>query len=196
MEQRPVDRLDSLELDQLRARQPEACEAFVAAHYRGVYRFFLWLTNDAESAADLTQETFAAFWASTDDLDAGRVPDPRAWLYGIARNRWRKRCRDAPPPCLALEAAAELMDDAAGPEALAIAVAEADAVARAVASLPPDYREALVLRVFQELSYREIAAGLGVREELARWRVHQARIWLRAALRSEAAKEACGASRA
>ena len=79
-------------LDALQRRDRRACEQFVDAHYRGVHRFFLWLTRDTETAADLTQEAFAAFWASVDHLDAAAVPDLKAWLYGIARNRWRKWC--------------------------------------------------------------------------------------------------------
>src|SRR5437870_4088968 len=75
----------------LRAGERRACAAFVEAHYRGVYRFFTWLTRDPEAAADLTQETFAAFWESLGDPKRGVAPDLKAWLYGIARNRWRKR---------------------------------------------------------------------------------------------------------
>src|SRR5207253_9654939 len=60
-------------LDRLRAWDRKAGEAFVDAHYRGVYGFFLWLTNDRDAAADLTQETFAAFWETLPDLEAEAV---------------------------------------------------------------------------------------------------------------------------
>ena len=43
-------------LEALRGRQRAACEAFVDAHYRGVYGFFLWLTNDRDGAADAYRE--------------------------------------------------------------------------------------------------------------------------------------------
>jgi RNA polymerase sigma-70 factor (ECF subfamily) len=181
-------------LEALRERQPEACEAFVETHYRGVFDFFLWLTRNAETAADLTQESFAAFWASTDRLAPEAVPDLKAWLYGIARNRWRKRCRDDRPACASLDEALERPDAAPGPEALAIRAFEAEAVVRAVGELPADYREALVLRVFRELSYRQVAEALGISEGLARWRVHRARLWLRAALEEEVGKEESGAA--
>jgi RNA polymerase sigma-70 factor (ECF subfamily) len=179
-------------LDALRGRQPEACERFVDDHYQAVYRFFLWLANAKELAEDLTQETFAAFWASLDRPDRPRIPDLKAWLYGIARNRWRKWARDAAPTSVELEEALEIPDSAPGPEACAVAALAAESVARAVAALPADYREALVLRVFQEMSYRQIGAALSIREELARWRVHRARQALRAALAPETEKEKSG----
>lgn len=173
-------------LERLRARDPATCEEFVDAHYPGVYRFFRWLTNDPNASADLTQESFAGFWASLSRLEAERSPDLKAWLYGIARNRWRKRCRTAQAGGElgrnSLDAAQEIHDPAPGPEEVALAAWDAAVVARAVADLPPDYREALVLRVFQELSYSEIAETLGIGEGLARWRVHQARSWLRRTL--------------
>ncbi len=87
-----------------------------------------------------------------------------------------------------------MADDAPGPEALALAALEAEQVARAVADLPPQFREALVLRVFEELSYRQIATVLSISEELARWRTHRARQCLKAALESAREKEKSGAS--
>lgn len=155
------------------------------AHYREVYRFFCWLTRDPDAAADLTQETFAAFWASAAGLDRERVPDLKAWLYGIARNRWRKRQRDrtvSGPSHGELAEAAEVPDRAPGPEALFLGELHAEQVREAVAGLPEEYREALVLRVFQELSYAQVGRALGVTENLARWRVHRARLLLRRAL--------------
>jgi RNA polymerase sigma-70 factor, ECF subfamily len=180
---------ESRMLEALQDRQRQACEAFVDAHYRGVLRFFLWLIHDTEVASDLTQETFAAFWASIDHLDAAAVPDLKAWLFGIARNRWRKWCRGRRPPDQPLEEALEVADTSPGPEALALTAFETEAVVRAVADLPADYREALILRVFQELTYRQIADALLIREELARWRVHRARLWLRTALEVNGKKE-------
>ena len=179
------------EFEELRAMRRAACEAFVDAHYRGVHRFFLWLTNDPDAAADLTQETFAAFWQSLAERDEESVPDLKAWLYGIARNRWRKRCRDS-RGFRPLEEVADLPDGAPGPQALALAALEADEVARAGSRLPADFREALVLRVFQELGYAQVGEALGIGEGLARWRVHRARAWLSAALGELREKEKSG----
>jgi RNA polymerase sigma-70 factor (ECF subfamily) len=162
----------------LRHRRPEACEAFVDAHYGDVYRLLLWLCGQPETAADLTQETFAAFWRSLAELDKRTIASLRPWLFAIARNRWRKRCRDH-HPTQPLEEALELGDPAPGPEAQLLQALDRELLSRLVLGLPVDLREALVLRVFQELSYREIGEMTGVADGLARWRVHRARTLLR-----------------
>jgi RNA polymerase sigma-70 factor (ECF subfamily) len=50
-----------------------------------------------------------------------------------------------------------------------------EVVARAVSDLPPDFRSALMLRVDEGLSFRDVAKVLGTTEETARWRVFKAR---------------------
>jgi len=170
-------------LDALSRREPRACAEWVDTHYAGVYRFFYWLTRDRDASADLTQETFLAFWESIPRLAGRGTADLKAWLYGIARNRWRKRSRLASHTPEPLDDALEQVDQQPGPDALLLQAWDAEQTAAAICKLPPDYREALVLRVFEELSYREVAAALGIGEGLARWRVHQARLRLQAALR-------------
>ena len=86
-----------------------------------------------------------------------------------------------------------MADAAPGPEALAIAAFDREAVLRALSRLPADYLEALALRVFQELTYRQVADALMIREELARWRVHRARARLRELLDEARKKEESGA---
>ncbi len=176
--------------EQRAARQAAEDAAFVDAHYQGVFRFLLWVSRDPDLAADLTQETFAAYWASRGGGAGARPPEAelRAWLYGIARNRWRKgaraRAREA-------ERCAGSLDDPAGldpaergpgPESRVLAALDGERVARAVAELPAELREALVLRVWSEMEYSQVAAVLGISEGLARWRVHRGRLLLRRAL--------------
>jgi RNA polymerase sigma-70 factor, ECF subfamily len=161
-------------LEQLLRREKQACEAFVDLHYRGVHRFFFWLTGSRDAAADLTQETFACFWESLGRREGGAGLDPKAWLYGIARNRWRKRLRGQ-KSWAALEEAVEVPDAALGPEEVVLRTLETEEVLGALTALAPELREALVLRVFQELSYAEIGEALLISEGLARWRVHRAR---------------------
>jgi RNA polymerase sigma-70 factor (ECF subfamily) len=147
---------------------------FVDEHYRRLYGWLWWLTGSTETAADLTQDAFAAFWSSLDRVPVRR---PRTWLYQIARNRWRKWCRDERTgrrgdehdPASALR---EPVDDAVRAEAVR-------RLAGAVEELPRAYREAVTLRYWGDLSYREIGSVLGITAALARWRVFRAQRLLR-----------------
>src|SRR5262245_49333604 len=67
-----------------------ACDAFVDVHYERLFAWLCWLTGRRDWAADLTQESFAEFWES---LARKPIREPVAWLFRIARNRWRKACR-------------------------------------------------------------------------------------------------------
>src|SRR6058998_2133105 len=158
---------------QLRNQQ-DRCEQLVSEHYGRLYQWFLWLTNSADDAADLTNDTFVALWESLDRFDHHRPFKP--WLYGIGRNVWRKHCADRlargiDPP----ESAAEELDPGPSPVQRLLSKETGRMLEKAVAQLSPEYREAVVLRFWEDLDYGEIGEALAISEGLARWRVHQAR---------------------
>ena len=86
-----MDNRDQWPLAWLRSQNREVGEQFVDAHYARLYRWFLWLTNDREWAADLTQDTFLAFWASLRTADTNAPA--KLWLLSVGRNVWRNACR-------------------------------------------------------------------------------------------------------
>jgi RNA polymerase sigma-70 factor (ECF subfamily) len=92
---------------------------------------------------------------------ADRVRDlkQRAWLHQIAVNVVRNRHRKARP--LLVELNGSEPDRGVGPEEDVIRRTEIDELAARVACLPPRYREAVVLRHVQDLSYAEVADALG-----------------------------------
>ena len=138
-------------------------------HAPHVRRFALHLCGEAAQADDITAETFVRVWATRASLRHATV---RAFLFAIARNlfvtgvraSWRR------VPLEDVHA-----DPAPGPLARAESRAEADALARALAQLTPEDREALVLRAQEALSYAEIAQILGTSEGAVKVRVHRAR---------------------
>jgi RNA polymerase sigma factor (sigma-70 family) len=139
---------------------------------------------DAETAADLLAETFAAALLATRD-GARAIPEqPVAWLMTIARNKLidsirRGRVEQAARERLAL-APLEIDDqDIARIEELA---AGADVAGSLAALLPPDQHAALAARIFDELDYSEIASNLRCSEAVARKRVSRALRTLRAGL--------------
>jgi RNA polymerase sigma factor (sigma-70 family) len=165
-----LDRGEPLQLQLQRDR----CERLVSEHYHHLYRWFLWVTNSADNAADLTHDTFAALWQSLDRFDERRPFKP--WLYGIARNVWRKHragrlTGGIDPP----ESAPEAPDPGPSPMQTVLSKDTGRMLEDAVAQLSPEYREALVLRFWEDLDYGEISEALAISEGLARWRVYQAR---------------------
>jgi RNA polymerase sigma-70 factor (ECF subfamily) len=143
----------------------------VEAHYDRLYRWLYHLTHDAHTAEDLTQEAFLKAFANL-----GRFrPDSnfRAWLFRIAHNTFLNQRRAA------ARQKGTLPEDLEGHEedpAQRLAHKETLAqVTRAIARLPSDFRAALLLRIEEEMSFRQIAEVLDITEETARWRVFKAR---------------------
>lgn len=146
-------------------------EAFVETTYADLFRWFCRLTGSPDRSADLTQETFTAFWGAL-----GRLPPhagPRAWLFAIGRNLWRKQARDrkiSEPAVLAVL-------PSAGPSAeQTITDREFQRAAElALRELPEDLREVFTLRFWDDLNYEEIGLIQGVSAGLVRWRYYAAR---------------------
>lgn len=154
------------------------CEAFVQAQYQRVYRWFAWLTQHPDRAADLTQDTFAAFWRSV--RQGKRIRYPQVWLLRIARNLWRGWCRTkrrhaeraaGGDPSESLQNVPAF--DAPAWDRLAANDAARDVGAQ-LDRLKPKYREVVVLRFWCDCSSAEIGRVLGIPGSLARWRLHHA----------------------
>lgn len=116
-----------------------------------------WLTGSKDDADDVTQEAaIRAFKA----IGSFHGTSGRAWFLAIVRNTafsWVKRNRPALIVAVDDEAQAEWPDPAPDPEAAAISKADQDMVRRAIDALPLAYREVIVLREIEQLSYQDIA---------------------------------------
>ena len=138
----------------------------VLPHLDDAYGLARWLTGNRTDAEDVVQDACMRALAS---LDAATIAQPRAWLLAIVRNTaftWLAKNR--PKTVLLtddaqlLEAAAEKRGDGSpDPEAALIAAAEGDALEAAIQALPHIFREVIVMRDINGLSYREIAAAIG-----------------------------------
>jgi RNA polymerase sigma factor (sigma-70 family) len=146
-------------------------EDFVRASYADLFRWFCRLTGSPDLAADLTQETFAAFWVSVDRIRS--EVSLRTWLYAIGRKLWLKQARDRRDH---REELPELVPDGApSPGHRAEDREFREAAERAILALPDDLREAFTLRFWHEFGYDEIGAIQGVTAGVARWRFFAAR---------------------
>jgi RNA polymerase sigma-70 factor (ECF subfamily) len=149
-----------------------------------VYRFALQMTGSAGAAEDVTQEVFMAL------LESGRRFDPSrgtltSFLYGIARNLVFRR--------LEKERLTEEVEDCATDEDLLEDLTRRETieqVRRAVLSLPPVYREAVVLCDLQDLSYVDAAGALDCPVGTVRSRLNRGRAMLAQKLRVTAVQGA------
>jgi RNA polymerase sigma-70 factor, ECF subfamily len=143
------------------------------------------LSRDAVRADDLLQETFLQIHRSRHTYLPGRPLKP--WAYAVARHVFlmsaRAQRRRGKHETLADE---ELPDLPVPPEVESLGAR--DQVRRAVAGLPTEGREALLLHHVMGLSFREIAAVQGISEGAARVRAHRAMAVLRQRLVNEGAR--------
>lgn len=164
----------------------DAFGAFYRRHARRIAAFHLARTRDAQDAADLTAETFAAALEVVDRFDPQRG-EPIAWLFGIARHRLATQARrgaveDRARRRMGLERL--VLDDAGLERVEAAATAELVRVElrEGFDALPPDQREAIALRVLLDHDYAEVAGVTGSSEVVARKRVSRGLSALRARL--------------
>jgi RNA polymerase sigma factor (sigma-70 family) len=157
---------------------PDVFGEFYRRHAVAVERWIRAQTPDMATAADLTAETFAQALVSLRRFRGTSDEAARGWLFGIARNlvrRYHRRGRVELATCRKL--GIQLDHD---PDELAQIEAQLDAVAQtgeltdALDSLPDAQRQALQLRVIDELDYSEAADLMGTSEQNARIRVSRA----------------------
>ena len=158
----------------------------VERHSDRVYRLAYRLTGNKADAEDLTQEVFVRVFRSLDTYTPGTF---EGWLHRITTNlfldqaRRKQRIRfDA----LSDERAARLASAHPEPQTAYAERTFDDDVETALASLPPDFRAAVVLCDVEGLSYDEIATILDAKLGTVRSRIHRGRAMLREALAHQA----------
>jgi len=145
----------------------------VNAYWDRLFRWLLRMTHDRHKAEDLTQETFLKALAAISSFRPGS--NFRAWLFRIGHNNFVNLKRGEKRSIQSLLDEPTQTDSRPSPPATAADRESVVMVAKAVADLPADFRSALLLRAEEGLSFREVAAVLGITEETARWRVFKAR---------------------
>jgi len=178
-------------LERLKAGDAAAFDHFVNERTADIYALLYRLTEDPEEARDLTQETFLQAFRSIANFRG--EADLRTWLYRIAvnqaRNRWRwwrRRRRgvtvslDATDETHELSLATRLVDERAeDPEARTLAHEREQILLAAMRTLARPFREAVVLRDVEGLSYEEVAAALEISIGTVKSRLSRGRTELR-----------------
>jgi RNA polymerase sigma-70 factor, ECF subfamily len=178
-------------LERLRRGEAAAYELLVAEQSGDVYALLFRLTNDAEEARDLTQETFLRAFQSINRFRGDSTL--KTWIYRIAinqaRNRWRwwrRRRRDA---TVSLDATDDRRETplaatlpsvhSPNPEQETLAREREQQLSDALLGLRRSYREAVILRDVEGFSYEEIAGTLQISIGTVKSRISRGRLELR-----------------
>jgi len=178
----------------MRRREADIAELY-RRHGRELLLFLVRRTADPETALDLWAETFAQATAGRRRFRGRTEDEAAAWLYGIAKRQLAQFYRRGSAERRALERL-EIERPPMTPEVEAELVREAGLaevrreVAAAIAALSPDVRDAVALRVVDELPYADVAARLAITEAAARARVSRGLRALGSALDIDAITEA------
>jgi RNA polymerase sigma-70 factor, ECF subfamily len=136
-------------------------EAVVLPHLDSAFNLARWLTRDDQEAQEIVQE---AFVRALRFFGGYRGGDGKSWLLAIVRNTCFDRMRRERPSELTTEFDEEVHgveQDMPGPEAALMIAEDARAVSQALEEIPLEFREVLVLREIEGLSYKEIAGVTG-----------------------------------
>jgi len=161
---------------------PESFEALAMPLFDRLYNFACWLTQDRAEAEDLVQETYAKALKGFSSFQPGT--NFRAWMYRILRNAFlTSRAGMKQFVSLEDEDGEELVAAAEQtPEKILLQRTEEELIRKALDGLPLHYREVLLLCDVEEMSYRDIAATLGVPIGTVMSRLSRARRALREAV--------------
>jgi RNA polymerase sigma factor (sigma-70 family) len=139
----------------------------VLPHLDDAYGLARWLTGNRTDAEDVVQDACMRALAS---IESAVIERPRAWMLTIVRNTaftWLAKNR---PKSVVLTDDVQLLEaaaakepgaSAANPEEYLISAADEAALEAAIQGLPHLYREVIVMRELQGLSYREISSAIG-----------------------------------
>jgi RNA polymerase sigma factor (sigma-70 family) len=152
-------------------------ETVLLPHLAAAYNLARWLTRNDHDAEDLVQEAYLRAFKSFDGFRGG---DGRGWILAIVRNTcytWLQQNRSQELADVFDEEVHTVDDPSRNPEAALLQGVSAQLLREALEKLPVEFREILVLRELEGMSYREIAnlAGIPVgtvMSRLARGREH------------------------
>jgi RNA polymerase sigma-70 factor (ECF subfamily) len=149
--------------EQTRARR---FESLFAAHLDAAYDFARWLTRNDGNAEDVVQEACLRAFRSIDGFRGG---NGRAWLLAIVRNTYytwfKKQSAALVVPFDEDTFSSDDAESGDGADSVEQVLQRRDArrlVNEALARLPEEFREVIVLRELEDLSYKEIAAVAGI----------------------------------
>ncbi|HEY4043397.1 MAG TPA: sigma-70 family RNA polymerase sigma factor [Rhodopila sp.] len=156
-------------------------ELLAMPHLDAAFNLARWLTGNTADAEDVVQDAYLRAFRY---LDAFRGDNFRVWLLTIVRNSfldWLKDNRSGRALFQPAPADMDWADPAPSAEAMLLDRVDSETLNNLMAQLPAEYREVLVLREIEDLSYKEIAAVTAIPAGTVMSRLSRARLALRRA---------------
>jgi RNA polymerase sigma factor (sigma-70 family) len=153
-------------------------------HLKSAYNLAKWLTRSHADAEDVVQEAFLKAFSA---LESFRGEDAKPWLLTIVRNTaitLLSRNRNTGATIEFEEALADPNESPPDPEETLLIACDREQVRQALEQLPMDFREAVVLREMEGLSYKEISTTIGIPLGTVMSRLSRGREWLKRILSS------------
>lgn len=186
------DELDVQDMSRLAAGHEAALNSLMERHAGKLFNYLVRCLQNEDDAADAAQETFVKVYQHRAQFDSKQKFT--TWLYAIAANlvkdryRWRSR-----HPQVSLDAESDATGDGFReslpgndplPHERVQATERSETIRRAVAALPEELRQPLILAEYEERSHAEIGAVLGCSAKAVETRIYRARQQLRVSLGS------------
>lgn len=147
-------------------RDPDAFGELYALYLDRIFKYVFYKVGNTTEAEDLTEHVFLKAWEAIDKYNPRGYPFS-AWLYRIAHNTvidyYRGERKSVP-----LDDQVTLADKGLGPEEMVERKQEVERLRRALAQLPDEQRQVIILRFIQGRSHAEVAAIMGKGEGACR----------------------------
>ena len=156
-------------------------ELLAMPHLDAAFNLARWLTGNTADAEDVVQDAYLRAFRYLDTFHGDKF---RAWLLTIVRNSfldWLKDNRSGDQFFQPAPADLEWTDPEPGPEAMLLDRVDSETLSTLMSQLPAEYREVLILREIEDLSYKDIAAVTGSPPGTVMSRLSRARLALRKA---------------
>lgn len=168
--------LDPAQALRLSVDEPDAFTSFYERFFESILSYLMRRVYDAETAIELTSETFAQAYLSRGRFRGSSSAEAEAWLYRIAQRKLSRYFRRSEVERramqrLKIQAPSLDADRRARVEELAELDGLRSALRGALLEISPEQGEAVRLRALEELAYSEIASRLEISEQAARARV-------------------------
>jgi RNA polymerase sigma factor (sigma-70 family) len=151
-------------------------ERVILPHLNSAYNLARWLLRNEQDAQDVVHDSFLRAHRYFESFDGS---DGRAWLLGIVRNACFSSLRAGKAQQIPTDEDLDRQSSPeASPEQAVMLKEDLQALRDCIEGLPPEYREAVILRELEELSYKEISIAAGIALGTVMSRLNRARIRL------------------